>query len=322
MGVGCKRVNGYLSLGLILYLLTSLVMVWGNRILSGTSDSLACVGLNENCSSVPRCPAFFCDNSSSLCQECHGRGVGCVEGECCTGYICDDIDNTCECAGIGNSCEIKPCCANGFCISDECSICHTDGGSCKNTGDDPFPCCTGFVCVDNKCVCAGDGDECIGGECCTGNTCSTTGMCQCAGDGDECIDGKCCTGFSCQKNSNTCQCGGDDEDCIDGECCTGFRCYYVTKNCQRCGTENDLCDAYTGCCPDFVCYNNSCKSCNNCVPLQGECMGGGNNLSCCPNLTCTANVCKGNGALSLFNMNFSLKQLVGFAVVMVATGLL
>ncbi len=32
--------------------------------------------------------------------------------------------------------------------------------------------------------------------------------------------------------------------------------------------------------------------------------------------------CNLNGALSLFDMNFSLKQLVGFTVVMVAAGLL
>ncbi len=36
----------------------------------------------------------------------------------------------------------------------------------------------------------------------------------------------------------------------------------------------------------------------------------------------SATCVKGNGALSLFNMNFSLKELVGFAVVMAATGFL
>ncbi len=56
-----------------------------------------------------------------------------------------------------------------------------------------------------------------------------------------------------------------------------------------------------------------------------------NNLCCaslklnCSNSSDVGFICVsdgGNGAPSLFNMNFSLKQLVGFAVVMVAAGLL
>ncbi len=45
---------------------------------------------------------------------------------------------------------------------------------------------------------------------------------------------------------------------------------------------------------------------------------------CCGTMTYFSdNVCvQSSGALSLFNMNFSRKQLVGFTVVMVAAGLL
>ncbi len=45
---------------------------------------------------------------------------------------------------------------------------------------------------------------------------------------------------------------------------------------------------------------------------------------CCPKLNCidSGTFCILSGALSLFNMNFSLKQLVEFAVVMVANGIL
>ncbi len=49
-----------------------------------------------------------------------------------------------------------------------------------------------------------------------------------------------------------------------------------------------------------------------------------NSLDCCGTMTCFSdNVCvQSSGDLSLFNMNFSLKQLVGFAVEMVTAGLL
>ncbi len=123
------------------------------------------------------------------------------------------------------------------------------------------------------------------------------------------------------------ECVGDGETCSTTEpCCTGLICNSTTNTCKECAGSGETCNTTEPCCTGFVCYDNACKSTADCLAENEKC-GGDDNLSCCTNLTYTVNstgqfCVKTNGALSLFNMNFSLKQLVGFAVVMVATGLL
>ncbi len=96
--MGCKRVNGYLSLGLILYVLTfTYAGVMGETLLSGTSDSLECAspvgaGCDED---LKCCGGFICNPDTNTCVKCPGNGEFCVGGVCCTGFCCDDLTYRC-----------------------------------------------------------------------------------------------------------------------------------------------------------------------------------------------------------------------------------
>eukprot|EP01083_Nonionella_stella_P202020 738446_1 len=102
------------------------------------------------------------------------------------------------------------------------------------------------------------------------------------------------------------------------DCCEGLICYDGT--CTTCTEEGDTCgDDLADCCEGLTCYEGMCVACTE----EGETCGD-DYADCCDDMICGgSNTCyKPNGALSLFNMNFSLKHLVGFAVVIMATGLL
>ncbi len=89
--------------------------------------------------------------------------------------------------------------------------------------------------------------------------------------------------------------------------------------CGRLALNSTCGDVLPDCCEGLTCYDSTCQ---NCTDFNETC--GDSVPECCGNMTCGENnTCfESNGALSLFNMNFSLKQLVGFAVVVVANGIL
>ncbi len=62
-------------------------------------------------------------------------------------------------------------------------------------------------------------------------------------------------------------------------------------------------------------------NCQECIQNGINCTTG---QACCSGEACTNGICPAspNGALSLFSTNISLKQLVGFSVVMMAAGIL
>ncbi len=106
--------------------------------------------------------------------------------------------------------------------------------------------------------------------------------------------------------------------CCDGTACRNSVCITCFSAFASCG------DSQAICCDGLDCYNNACLPC---TPKSLIC--GDSRAACCKGLTCKQYVSKHgdeevsvcDAALSLVNINFSLKRLVGFAVVMVATGL-
>ncbi len=169
-------------------------------------------------------------------------------------------------------------------------------------------------------------------DCCTHLTCynSTCQYCtdDVCGTGDD--NFPCCGTLTCF--SKTCQnCTVEKSKCGVNfpDCCTDLICFNET--CQDCSLLSETCDSSVSCCNStgWIC-DNVTKSCEECLTIGSPC-DTSNNLCCaslnmsCSNSSDVGFICVsdgGNGAPSLFNMNFSLKQLVGFAVVMVAAGLL
>ncbi len=123
------------------------------------------------------------------------------------------------------------------------------------------------------------------------------------GDNDQCSEG-----FSCSANigDGLCQpCWETGENCTRSHtCCDGLICHGtdVTESnpgtCQvPCGIVDEDCTSSETCCDGYICDGTDISESN-------------------------PGTCKENKGFSLFDMSFSLKHLVGFAVVMVATGFL
>ncbi len=236
------------------------------------------------------------------------------------GFLCES--GYCEWHGIGSVCDpASPncmsvsgregvVCSHDMCVYTE-DTCDESNKFCY--ADDKYitsTCCKGLACVDvgeeegrGRCFpCYSDWWDCVAQRfCCRGYTCNhTTRKYKLCSLGANCDSDTDCTGFGCENlmcfGGLCTSCTAEDAKCGEGipDCCSGLTCFTgdsTTSTCQPCTAKDAKCvDDVLDCCTGSSCYHGACA--------------------------------QSSGALSLFNMNFSLKQLVGFAVVMVATGLL
>ncbi len=263
-----------------------------------------------------------------------------------------------QCTSENDGCNLdhQPCCGTMECFlysstqPPRCLNCTEGGEPC----DDTVPsCCEGFDCLSGICQpCTDMGEACnpqFTTSCCDNGTCyynSTANVTTCQDCTDEyeiCDTSRaCCGNFTCSYNSTiddyTCQlCTPEYETCdVDGNdilpCCDGLTCYYnSTVNgtiCLSCLGLNETCGGQNAldCCGELYCTNYTSTSavltCADCIQTGINCT---TDQTCCSGQPCgTDGICPAspNGALLLFSTNISLKQLVGFAVVMMAAGIL
>ncbi len=203
------------------------------------------------------------------------------------------------------------------------------------------------------------GGECLSNDtCCNGLYCNGyiseryPGTCQvlCGEVDDECTSNEtCCSGLMClgtdvtESSPGTCQvpCGIAGEDCTSNDtCCDGYYCNgtdiseSTPGTCQEvpCGTAGDNCTTSEPCCDGLICTGTDISE-SNPGTCQVSCGTTGDNCTVNPDTCCDDYHCNGtnisesnpgtcqkkNKGFSLFDMSFSLKHLVGIAVVMVAT---
>ncbi len=263
-----------------------------------------CTAEMEECNNLdlqPCCGTMECFLYSStqapLCMNCTEGGEPCDDTvpDCCEGFDC--LAGYCQpCIDMGVACNpnfTTSCCDNGTCYYNSTA----DGLTCQN-------------CTDEYETCDPSGTACCGNFSCSHNTTSDTYSCQ------HCIpvDGLCVV------------------DDVDLPCCGNLTCYNSSTvdntTCQDCLNIGVTCTGQNvpECCGELYCTNSTSTSadlnCANCIQTGISCT---TNQTCCSEQPCGADgICPAspNGALSLFSTNISLKQLVGFAVVMMAAGIL
>ncbi len=206
-----------------------------------------------------------------------------------------------DCSNKSEPCVVMDdCCLNTDWLvysNGTCQYCRYKNYVCN----DSLPCCDPmYPCKDGVCPCANDGNPCTDDQtCCNG----------------VCVEGYC---MSCRAKGHYCGKGPTNTSC-----CPNLTCYGDT--CVTCAAEGGVCSDTVPCCNDnLTCYD----VCVNCTRENSTC--GEGFKDCCTGLNCSKDICqncsapyaKCGGVLSLFNTNFALKQLVGFAVVIVAAGLL
>ncbi len=236
----------------------------------------------------------------------------------------------------------RPDCCEGltyFTYNSTTSTSHhyTAEDDTSTTDEDAKSSCGTMVCFGELCKpCTVQDDVCglSQPDCCEDLTCftynsTTSTTCQnCTAENDTCTtdeDAKSCCGTLTCFGGHCKPCTVRDDVCGLGQpgCCEGLTCFTenstTSTTCQNCTTKDSTCgDKIPGCCSGLTCFNDTCQ---NCTTENGTC--GDSSPPCCGSMKCDNTTCvKPNGALSLFNMHFSLKQLVGFVVVMVATGIL
>ncbi len=311
---------------------------------------------DANCQMTGCLPGMVCDTTTDkcICSNSTQMGGGCCsDSDCSKGLMCNEETHQCYSRGESETCEpcvtyhgkcrdsSTHCCKPLTCRGGKCQHCRGlyDSGCTKDQD-----CCNGYRCNKNGvCVPCGCGVGRHDGRWCEGTACEDLscqyGKClPCIkGEGSACghNDLPCCIGLSdsnltcfketcqnCTKKSSPC--GEDSPDCCTETC--------LNETCQDCCGLGDECSTMTkSCCNStYWIYNISSSQSTECLTVGIKC-NTSNDLCCrSQGLTCSAVerlddstfYVNKNGALSLFNMNFSLKQLVGFAVVMVATGIL
>lgn len=158
-------------------------------------------------------------NGGSASDLGGGGGGGCV-----TGAVCDDgddctVDDTCEagvCVGIAKVCNAAP---SAVCIS----------GTELRTYDSVGACQSG-ACIYTKhtvpCADGCSGDTCLGGDSCTGVTCtSPPGACYVA-------TGTCVGAGSCEYDFDNGKDCSDNNKCTDNDGCTEGVCKGTPRVCN------------------------------------------------------------------------------------------
>eukprot|EP01084_Bolivina_argentea_P040949 75561_1 len=232
----CNRVNGFLSLGVILYLSTFPL---------GKAQT-NCTALGNQCgSSQPDCceglTCFAETESSPTCVPCTTHYNQCTEGpnrwpDCCAPMLC--IEGWCKyCTVQNNSCGLgqSNCCEGLTCFSNKCQNCTAENDTCT-TDDDAKSCCGTMLCFGGQCKpCTVQDDVCglSQPDCCEGLTCSTenstTSTCQ-----------------NCTAENDTCTTDDDAKSCCGTMLCFGGQCKPCTVQDDVCGRDQpDCCEVLT-----------------------------------------------------------------------------
>ena len=295
----------------------------------GTLTLHECNGSGLCLSTQSSCTPYTCANASSCRTSCT------VNTDCAAGHFCD-----------GGSCggkKIKgdPCSADAECESNACvdGVCCTDacGGICEACsslakgqgadgdcgavieGLDPHDSCTpgspntcGFdgTCNGQKACKYYQGNSCLGGATCDGNTvkgqfCNGLGTCITNSTGTLCDPYKCIATLGCATS-----CASDTDCSSSSFYCDQSNCVAKQQLGGGCSADNQC---GTGHCVDSVCCENACSS--KCQACSTATKGAGENGTCEPILTgldpdeeCDADpastcgfngACDGNGGCSL-----------------------
>ncbi len=283
-----------------------------------------CCSDELNCASNIGTSDYYCRNCSLLNDTCSRSGKICCNQASCYPTDSQDTWRCTQCTSEYDGCntDIQPCCGTMECFlysstqPPHCMNCTEGLEKC----DDTVPsCCEGFDCLSGICQpCTDMGEACnpqFTTSCCDNGTCSYNST----------IDNYTCQNCIPEYES----CDVDDDGPL---CCSNLTCYSISTDntnttCQDCLDINAACTGQKpDCCGVLYCTNSTSTSanltCAECIQTGIDCTTG---QICCSRQSCGADgTCPAspNGALSLFSTNISLKQLVGFAVVMMAAGIL
>ncbi len=173
-------VNGFMSLGVILYLST---FPLGNA-----GDD--CAGMLEYCGNRDCCDDLTCSTRPTLpffprpsCQNCVNENKTCENyWDCCDDMTCFNLNKTCQpCLTENSICgENYPDCCYGFdCLSGTCEKCQKMGQKCGDDSD--LDCCKdfGLTCFREMCYqcspstypCDENNPACCDGLTCKGGNC-------------------------------------------------------------------------------------------------------------------------------------------------------
>ena len=155
--------------------------------------------------------------------------------------------------------------------------------------------CSGGACAAGQ-TCAGMGESCANANCCAG-VCGSDGVCVCAADGEACIgggDGACCSGQPC-NDQGTCgaaTCGGLGTGCTaDAQCCdggAGVRCCNLLDGTGAVCTDTSA----SGTCPATACAAGLALCGEVCADLQADPFNcGACGVACGDAATCQSGGC-------------------------------
>jgi hypothetical protein len=234
--------------------------------------------INGECTLIPSCPlgSFACGNNCcGVSQTCDPNTLTCTPSICQSGQtqcgsVCiDTSSDRFNCGGCGITCDIEEQCISGKCVSstcgngkcdltENCSTCSQDCGSCQCSAPTPDLCngrCTNILSDSSNCgACS---NECQIGYSCDNGVCKGMINANCTTDSD-CSQGNCinnkCQFITCTKDSDclsTQYCNTNLNLCTDG-CSSDSACQSIAGPSYKCQLSTHQCVT----CPENTVYQN------------------------------------------------------------------
>jgi hypothetical protein len=234
--------------------------------------------INGVCTLIPSCPlgSFACGNNCcGVSQTCDPNTLTCTPSICQSGQtqcgsVCiDTSSDRFNCGGCGITCDISEQCISGKCVSstcgngkcdltENCSTCPADCGSCQCSVPTPDLCngrCTNILSDSSNCGACGN--ECQIGYTCENGVCKGMINANCTTDSD-CSQGNCinnkCQFITCTKDSDclsTQYCNTNLNLCVDG-CSSDSACQSIAGSSYKCQLSTHQCVT----CPENTVYQN------------------------------------------------------------------